>query len=263
LMENTPDDMTADVSSETIADNAGHTESMTESISEPVIEQPQDAGHTDVIVKESIAETKVPLCVSSHGVCTPAQKACKIGLVPVSNPMGCQRGDICCLPQSGKCGKEGETISLMEHCCKGLTRGAVAKTPSCMTIGQKFVCVKCGDGKCDASKGENACSCPKDCKTAKNACELAKGRCINSRMMCRPTEKTDRTLSCGSKILVCCVPSVKKCQSDRDCPKRTCSGLSSCHETFYKCNKSGICQQFITPTIKKSRCDFASGRCKS
>ncbi len=230
----------------------------------------QESGISEAIAEVSPSETapervpepRKPLCVLSKGYCSASP--CKRGYAANSSSMGCSQGEKCCLPVTSSCGKEGQIISLMQRCCPGLKKGPVAKPPSCMTIGQKFVCVKCGDGKCDAKKGENACSCPQDCKATGNQCVKARGRCINSRMMCRPDEKVDRNLSCNSKMLICCLPKTppRKCKTDADCPRRHCTNrFSSCYETSYRC-KAGICQTVVGPSLPNTRCDSASGKCQ-
>ena len=73
------------------------------------------------------------------------------------------------------CAKQGETAGGScvgcKSCCAGLivadtwlhktyrTVGCDAPSPP----GGSGVCVKCGDGKCDAANSENRCNCPKDC----------------------------------------------------------------------------------------------------
>lgn len=141
------------------------------------------------------------------------------------------------------CGKEGQTISLSETCCPGLKKGSTARPPDCVGIGQTFVCVKCGDGKCDASKGETSCSCPNDCPKPGNPCEAAKGTCQNPRLPCKPGSRQDTNLSCNNSAMVCCVPATG-CKLDCDCPQGLlCApGTGRCVAGIvpaYCCDKSG------------------------
>lgn len=182
---------------------------------------------------------KTSECVNRQGYCT--NTTCKSGYTALNNPLGCAA--TCCLP-TPSCGKEGDTISLTEQCCAGLTKGSTGRPPGCVTTGQKFVCVKCGDGNCDASKGENECSCPSDCKSNPgNACTQQGGTCQNSRLPCKPGTKQDASLSCGSLVLACCVPTTGSgCKSLCDCTQGLLCASGQCIAGIvpaYCCNNPG------------------------
>lgn len=140
------------------------------------------------------------------------------------------------------CGKLGQKIKLGQSCCGGLTAGAVALPPSCISIGQDFICVKCGDGKCDATNGEDACSCPKDCTgTTISDCAKAGGYCEVQFTSCKVGFQDDASLYCGAKALHCCMPSA--CVGVT-CPPPTCvmSTNGDCTESSSLCDTStGAC----------------------
>lgn len=140
------------------------------------------------------------------------------------------------------CGTLGQHIKLGQVCCNGLTAGAVAIPPSCISIGQDFVCVKCGDGICDAKSGEDACSCSKDCSgTTVNDCAKAGGYCETQFTACKVGYQDDASLYCGAKALHCCMPSA--CVGVT-CPPPTCvmSLAGECTESSSLCDTStGAC----------------------
>jgi hypothetical protein len=141
------------------------------------------------------------------------------------------------------CGALGQQIKLGQSCCPGLTPGPVATPPLCITIGQTFICVSCGDNKCDSQNGEDACSCPKDCNgSTATDCAKAGGYCTVQFTPCKAGYTLDGSLSCGAKALQCCMPN--KCVGVQ-CPPPTCAVASS-----GTCNSSS------------SACDPATGQCK-
>ncbi|TNE50004.1 MAG: hypothetical protein EP343_09800 [Deltaproteobacteria bacterium] len=163
--------------------------------------------------------------------------------LPTDNPPGC--------------GKLGARIKLTEQCCSGLKKGSVGSPPGCVTTGQDFVCVNCGDGQCDSSNGETECNCAQDCKPANNGCEQASGTCQNSRLPCAPGTVQDNSLACGNPALICCKPSsTTGCKVDCDCTQGLlCApGTGKCVPGIvptYCCDKPGC------PTGKA--CTDASG----
>ncbi len=53
---------------------------------------------------------------------------------------------------------------LTKPCCKPLVdRTAADNCPNTLLGGYVYVCLACGDGKCDGAH-ENKCNCPEDCK---------------------------------------------------------------------------------------------------
>ena len=61
------------------------------------------------------------------------------------------------------CKQAGEIVGAAESCCSGLSKGALSADALCMPPAVAQICVKCGDGVCDHTQGEDKCSCPKDC----------------------------------------------------------------------------------------------------
>lgn len=204
---------------------------------------PPEPAAPDTTGKEAPPKEAQPTeCEQKGGHCVGPNGTCKAGYQMMNNTFGCQSN--CCLPKPPPtCGKEGETISLNEQCCAGLTKGGVGTPPNCVSTGQKFVCVKCGDGKCDATKGENECSCPTDCKSASTDCAQNKGRCVNSRLGCRPTETIDKKLTCSSLALVCCISkSTPQCKSHCDCTQGMMCASGVCvspTKPVYCCSNAG------------------------
>ncbi|PIE18684.1 MAG: hypothetical protein CSA65_04210 [Proteobacteria bacterium] len=152
------------------------------------------------------------------------------------------------MPPDGpaKCGKLGQQIKLGQSCCPGLTPGAVATPPACISLGLTFVCVKCGDGLCDTKSGEDACSCPADCDTPANDCVKRGGYCTPQFTQCKTGYAADGTVSCGAKALTCCMPD--KCVGVA-CPAPTCqmSSAGDCTAVSSICDpNTGNCQTSTT-----------------
>lgn len=143
------------------------------------------------------------------------------------------------------CGKLGAKIPLTGTCCSGLKKGSSGTPPNCATVGQTFICVNCGDNKCDTANGENECNCSQDCTQTGNGCEQAGGSCQNSRLPCKPGTVQDNSLSCGSPAKICCKPSGSGgCKVDCDCTQGLlCApGTGRCVAGIvpaYCCDKSG------------------------
>ncbi len=224
---------------------------------EPDTSEPQETK------PEGSPESKTPLCESKSGYCALGVGPCKTGYQNAGAPMECPggRSALCCLPKPPPtCGKEGDTIKLGESCCQGLTKGSSASPPNCVGIGQTFVCVNCGDGKCDTANKENECSCPKDCKSSSTTCLSQGGTCQNSKLPCLPGTKADKNLTCGSLAQICCVkPSGTSCVTDKDCPP-SCTGSGVCTQTTYSCVK-GSCQSATKTSQPNAKCDSSTGQC--
>ena len=62
---------------------------------------------------------------------------------------------------------QGEAPVAPRVCCEGLTRvpvykGSILRLDECQIApGGRFLCIRCGDGRC--GKGENVCNCSADC----------------------------------------------------------------------------------------------------
>ena len=88
-----------------------------------------------------------------------------------SEDCGCKDTEVC--TADGKCvacTTEGNTFTVgMGGCCEGLKEISTSKPddqgkcPEQPPVGA-MLCTNCGDGHCDADKGENKCNCPEDCK---------------------------------------------------------------------------------------------------
>ncbi len=53
---------------------------------------------------------------------------------------------------------------LPKKCCQGLVdRELLSVCGKGLTGGYQYICLKCGDGKCDKSL-ESKCNCPEDCR---------------------------------------------------------------------------------------------------
>lgn len=200
-------------------------------------------------------------CAMRNGYCAGPSEKCRSGYQHVNNSFGCKSN--CCMPKTPPpCGKLSEKISLNEQCCPGLQKGSAGLPPSCQTTGQTFVCVKCGDGKCDRLNGENPCSCPKDCSSGpKDTCTPNKGLCINSRMRCPRGTRLEPSLTCASKTLACCVKGIAtQCKTDADCPQK-CSGSGVCTQFKYTC-KLGRCVESSQIKQPNASCNASTGTCE-
>ncbi len=191
---------------------ASPSESGEESVQTP--EEPE--GPAEPNVPEEPASTQEP-----EQEKTPSESSQESGQLEKLNPdAGSEPGPPEQLPTDNTpgCGKLGAQIKLTDQCCSGLKKGSVGSPPNCATTGQDFVCVNCGDGKCDSGNGETECNCAQDCKPASNGCEQASGTCQNSRLPCKPGTVQDSSLACGNPALICCKPSsTSGCNVDCDC----------------------------------------------
>ncbi len=152
-----------------------------------------------------------------------------------------------------KCGKEGEIIPLTGKCCPGLKKVQAVTPPNCASIGQRFVCVKCGDGVCQWNKGENSCNCPSDCKKkCKKDSDCGKPTC-SGRGMCEIIKPfCDKGVCSVQKSRVgnsVCNPQTNKCERiSAQCKTRCdCKQGQECAKGFcvtpktpvYCCDKPG------------------------
>jgi len=99
-------------------------------------------------------------CERLGGYCTSAITLCKNGYTEVTNLLGCNRNEKCCLP----CKQEGEVVSPSEQCCPGLIKVSDCLPNKPCPISVRY-CIRCGDGIC--KEHENEYNCPADCKVEK------------------------------------------------------------------------------------------------
>jgi len=117
------------------------------------------------------------------------------------------------------CTTEGNTFPTgLGACCDGLTKietSAPDNSGACPDPAPRgaYRCTKCGNGTCDADKGENYCNCPDDCNQA-----------------CTPKTCADLNFSCGLGDDSC--QSVVNCGScgngQGTCQGGTCSTMDDC-----------------------------------
>jgi len=109
-------------------------------------------------------------------------------------------------PEAIPCTKEGQKISNNLKCCPGLQRVEM-KTPATCTPTKTYICLKCGDGKCDGIKGENDCTCPRDCGPGPaTTCKDLGGYCLSDKQNCRMGTKPNKKGKCTGQFVQCCAP---------------------------------------------------------
>lgn len=149
------------------------------------------------------------------------------------------------------CGKAGMEVDAQTPCCTNLKRAAWAQLPECKVIPDRWICVDCGDGRCDTRNGENTCNCRVDC-AANLECsqdsDCGKPSCRDSGTSCVTTTPTCRTGRCvtqsQTQVLMRCMGGTtceKRCAKAADC------GIASCR------NQGNDCEQ-TTPTCTNGNC---------
>ncbi len=200
---------------------------------ESVNPEPEPAPESLVVEEPTETTPEMTACESQGGYCTHFMTSCKSGYkdgAPLGCPLG--RSGKCCLPDPQACKKEGETAGTSEVCCKGLQRQDLKLPLDCQTTWTRQICLKCGDGVCDTSKGEDRCSCPKDCDNA-----MATGAC-------KPKATHLYTCADGTKVRWCeCTTTTKPCVPEcRHIGSKSEGWYNSCNDNRYKWEQCSQCK---------------------
>ena len=181
----------------------------------------------------------------------------------------CQNGQVC--TAEGKCvdcTTEGNTFAVgMGKCCTGLKAISTAKPdsdgncPSDQPVGASL-CTNCGNGTCEADKGENKCNCPDDCKAANpncgdgtcdaNAgencgtcpadCKCDSGQVCHNNACCTPKTCTDLGIECGNADDSCGgTLDCGQCDSGKTCVNGKCQASTACGDGTCDANAGENC----------------------
>jgi len=178
------------------------------------------------------------------------------------------------------CKIAGDYVLGSEVCCPQLKKIKIEKGGPCTGLKEGFLCLACGDGRCDALSGESFCSCPQDCKKGmackKDAdcppgtCKQMGNHCVHNSERCKDGFCTAQSqqinqANCDAKTGFC-IPK-KTCKVDADCGNPSCSDQKDYCVRIRPYCQSNLCRRSITSTFnytcspKKASCEPT--RCKS
>ncbi len=142
------------------------------------------------------------------------------------------------IPDTTSCRKAGEVVKTGETCCSGLSKGGFYTDSLCMPPAITAICMACGDGVCDYKKGEDRCSCPKDCRTS-----APTGACY-------PKQAYSFTCPDGQKVPWCtcdgkspCLPECKFVGTRSEGWYDSCDGKRHKFDFCSKCKGTPICDK--------------------
>jgi len=202
-------------------------------------------------------------CDSNTGVCKDGgcDPLCGNGQCDVLNGEDCRTCAADCECGSGKiCATDGQCVDCVaeggkfsgavDMCCSGLTiipKSTVGADHYCTSDPVYKLCTKCGNGKCEADKGENECNCVTDCMSGcgDGACTGDVDRdVIVTEDIIQPDEGFDQNdaevtgNTCGNTV---CEPdkgeNCENCPDDCGCTSNLTCATESC--------VNGHCQQYI------------------
>ncbi len=178
-------------------------------------------------------------CLAQKGYCSPSTLPCKPGYKAAQKDMGCSSAAICCLPDQNRCKKEGEFVDIAkpvpEQCCANLKPAPVALPPACVPQpGAKYICVRCGDKKCNKAKGENICNCPVDCQNSTQSCWPK-----DTKLFTCPDGKEVPWCTCNGKPP--CIPACKYAGTRSEGWYDSCSGKRLQYTFCSKCAAKPKC----------------------
>ena len=169
------------------------------------------------------------------------------------------------------CTQAGHSPKGSQLCCKGLKKVKRQNLPNCKDAGE-FICVRCGDGRCDSKTGENQCNCSLDCKPkpecTKNSdcgqttCQQSSNDCIQSTPRCENNKCTKHTQSYGFRTCSQGTCKERKCTKASDCGVKACKQQgSTCQSIFPSC-RQGKCSS-STRNYQNKNCFASTGSCSS
>lgn len=143
-------------------------------------------------------------------------------------------------PEQTVCKQVGETLDpTTEQCCSGLSQQKLSLPFDCSTSWSRMICLKCGDGVCDYSKGEDLCSCPTDCANPRPT-----GTCTpqTTYPWTCPTGKKVRWCDCTSPSKVC-MPECRYIGTRSEGWYNSCDGKRYKWEFCSKCKGKPVCDK--------------------